>query len=132
MPRVTSRRRQLAFTAALAATLVAGLGDVLRADAPSAAPPPRAAPAAPKPVDPGRIRDAVRKLVGDVKGWGGTAGVMVLDLENGQTLAANDEGALLNPASNAKLVTAAAALRTLGSSHRYLTGLYGKVSDGTV
>lgn len=37
---------------------------------------------------------------------------------------------LENPASNAKIFTAAVALATLGPEHRFTTGIYGKVVDG--
>jgi len=57
---------------------------------------------------------------------------MAIDIASGATLVAIDEHGLYNPASNAKLPTAAAALRVLGPSHRYLTGLYGAPSGDAV
>ena len=77
-------------------------------------------------IDPAPIADATQKLVEDVGRWGGKVGVLVIDVRTGDTIAAHDEHSALNPASNAKLVTAAAALRRLGGQHRFLTGLYGK------
>lgn len=85
-----------------------------------------------EPVDPTPIQEAAAALADDVKRWGGVAGVHVTDLESGATIAAVGERRALNPASNAKLWTAAAALRILGGQHRFLTGLYGKIVRDTV
>jgi serine-type D-Ala-D-Ala carboxypeptidase/endopeptidase (penicillin-binding protein 4) len=63
---------------------------------------------------------------------GGRIGVVAVDVATGATIAAFDEHGAYNPASNAKLLTAATALRILGPSYRYLTGLYGSRSDETV
>ncbi|WP_437777501.1 D-alanyl-D-alanine carboxypeptidase/D-alanyl-D-alanine endopeptidase [Sorangium sp. So ce1097] len=95
---------------------------------------PRPTIAAPGPhrVDPGRARAQLEKLTTDVHRWGGRVGVLAIDVASGATLAAFDERGLYNPASNAKLFTAAAALRLLGPSYRYLTGLYGEASNGSV
>jgi D-alanyl-D-alanine carboxypeptidase/D-alanyl-D-alanine-endopeptidase (penicillin-binding protein 4) len=51
-------------------------------------------------------------------------GVSVVDLETGQVLYQRGEVLPLNPASNAKLVTTAAALGILGPAHRYATALW--------
>lgn len=59
-------------------------------------------------------------------------GVYAIDLETGAVIAAANEHAPLNPASNAKLYTAAAALALLHPEHRYETTLSGKVKDGAV
>jgi D-alanyl-D-alanine carboxypeptidase/D-alanyl-D-alanine-endopeptidase (penicillin-binding protein 4) len=106
--------------------------------APGAAEPPAPAPpSAPAPrVDPAPILDAIQKLAADVQRWGGAVGVSVIDAGTGETLAAIGEHRAFNPASNAKLATAAAALRVLGAQHRFLTGLYGAIEadhvDGLV
>ena len=55
-----------------------------------------------------------------------------LDVASGAVLAARGEHLSLNPASNAKLATAAAALHLLGPGRRFTTGLYGKVERDTV
>jgi D-alanyl-D-alanine carboxypeptidase/D-alanyl-D-alanine-endopeptidase (penicillin-binding protein 4) len=94
---------------------------------------PIAAPGATrKTIDPAGVVEAVRKLSADVQRWGGSAGVLVVDVPTGAVLAASNEHAAFNPASNAKLVTAVAALRALGPQHRFLTGLYGKQAGDTV
>jgi len=51
-------------------------------------------------------------------------GVSVVDLETGEVLYQRGEALPLNPASNAKLVTTAAALGILGPAHRYSTALW--------
>ncbi len=62
-------------------------------------------------------------------------GVSVVDLATGKTLYARDADVALNPASNAKLLTTAAALERLGPEHRYATRIWtntGGVEDGVV
>ncbi|WP_437645701.1 D-alanyl-D-alanine carboxypeptidase/D-alanyl-D-alanine endopeptidase [Sorangium sp. So ce362] len=86
----------------------------------------------PRKFDPGRAREQLEKLATGVHRSGGRVGVLALDIASGATLAAFDERGLYNPASNAKLFTAAAALRLLGPGYRYLTGLYGEASNGSV
>jgi D-alanyl-D-alanine carboxypeptidase/D-alanyl-D-alanine-endopeptidase (penicillin-binding protein 4) len=83
-------------------------------------------------VDAAPIQEAITQLAGDVLRWGGTVGVHVVDLRSGETIAALGEHRAFNPASNAKLVTAAAALRVLGGQHRFVTGLYGRIDADTV
>ncbi len=57
--------------------------------------------------------------------WTGTRfGVHVIDLADEQVLYSRGGDLSLNPASNVKLVTTAAALAILGPEHRYLTRLY--------
>lgn len=51
-------------------------------------------------------------------------GLSVLDLETGEVLYQRGDTVPLNPASNTKLVTTAAALGILGPAHRYTTALY--------
>jgi D-alanyl-D-alanine carboxypeptidase/D-alanyl-D-alanine-endopeptidase (penicillin-binding protein 4) len=52
------------------------------------------------------------------------AGIFVASLDSGQTLYAHDADALLNPASNVKLFTSAAALARLGPEYRFETEVY--------
>jgi len=51
-------------------------------------------------------------------------GVSAVDLETGAVLYRHDDTVPLNPASNVKLVTTAAALGILGPAHRYTTAVY--------
>ena len=51
-------------------------------------------------------------------------GVVAVDLASGETLYQRNGTVGLNPASNVKLVTTAAALGLLGPAHRYSTRLY--------
>jgi D-alanyl-D-alanine carboxypeptidase/D-alanyl-D-alanine-endopeptidase (penicillin-binding protein 4) len=59
-------------------------------------------------------------------------GVAVMDIDSGRYLAAYHEHDPLNPASNAKLYTAACALETLHGDHRYETTLSGRVKGSVV
>ncbi|MEZ4301140.1 MAG: D-alanyl-D-alanine carboxypeptidase/D-alanyl-D-alanine-endopeptidase [Polyangiaceae bacterium] len=94
---------------------------------------PSAAPAVPaSSLDTAKVRAAASELLKDAAKWGGTAGVAVIEIPTGAVVASANEHAALNPASNAKLATAAAALRLLGAEHRFLTGLYGKLQGDRV
>jgi D-alanyl-D-alanine carboxypeptidase/D-alanyl-D-alanine-endopeptidase (penicillin-binding protein 4) len=59
-------------------------------------------------------------------------GIAVLDVDTGHYLAASHEHDPLNPASNAKLYTAACALATLHADHRYETTLSGRIKGSVV
>ena len=71
------------------------------------------------------LKSATEKLVEAIKDLGGVVGVAIVDVGTGELLAAHSEHKPLNPASNAKLLTAAAALSVLGPNHKYVTALYG-------
>lgn len=58
--------------------------------------------------------------------------VHVADLKNGRERFALRAGVERNPASNMKILTAAAALATLGPEYTLRTGLYGVVRDGVM
>src|SRR5581483_5760706 len=77
---------------------------------------------------PNELEGALRTLEKAVSG--AKVGVYVVDMDGDKVLAASGEHTALNPASNAKLVTAAAALALLHPEHRYETTLSGKVKDG--
>jgi D-alanyl-D-alanine carboxypeptidase/D-alanyl-D-alanine-endopeptidase (penicillin-binding protein 4) len=55
-----------------------------------------------------------------------------LEVGTGRPLASHGPDLALNPASNAKLFTAAVALAKLGPDHRFATGLYGTLEAGEV
>ena len=57
-------------------------------------------------------------------------GVKVVSLDSGRTRFEHQAGKLFTPASNAKLFTAALALRQLGSGFRIRTSLYGEHRPG--
>jgi D-alanyl-D-alanine carboxypeptidase/D-alanyl-D-alanine-endopeptidase (penicillin-binding protein 4) len=78
------------------------------------------------------LEAVVRAIGADRALAGATVGVAILDLDSGRLLAAYNEHLSLNPASNAKLYTAAAALATLRGEHRYETVLSGKIEGDSV
>jgi D-alanyl-D-alanine carboxypeptidase/D-alanyl-D-alanine-endopeptidase (penicillin-binding protein 4) len=65
-------------------------------------------------------------------GLGDQIGIAVVDATTGAGIFAHGADLPLNPASNMKLVTAAAALSTLGADFQMRTGLYGRVDGGAV
>lgn len=89
----------------------------------STSPAPKAVPA---------LVDAVAELKKTIAGYGGRVGVVILDVDSGDLLAAHDDLVPLNPASNAKVLTAAAALSNLHGGYRFQTGLYGEQKGATV
>jgi D-alanyl-D-alanine carboxypeptidase/D-alanyl-D-alanine-endopeptidase (penicillin-binding protein 4) len=102
-------RRGGAGARAFAACLAAGL---------AAAP----APAAPLPAEPARKLQAVLdQILASGPLAGARTGVLVAELESGAVVYAHDPDELLNPASNVKLCTAAAALARLGPEYRFET-----------
>ncbi|WP_394833217.1 D-alanyl-D-alanine carboxypeptidase/D-alanyl-D-alanine-endopeptidase [Pendulispora rubella] len=101
---------------------------------------PQAAPVAVAPVvSAGPIHDhvpdleaAVRAMAADAKFKDAQVAVAILDCDTGHYLATANEHTALNPASNAKVFTAGAALSLLGPDHRYETALFGTSKDGEV
>jgi D-alanyl-D-alanine carboxypeptidase/D-alanyl-D-alanine-endopeptidase (penicillin-binding protein 4) len=95
--------------------------------------------AAPSAASAGRSPDLVPELdaavraIASERALGGAAvGIAIVDVDSGHVLAAVNEHTAMNPASNAKLYTAAAALATLHGDHRYETTLSGRVEGGAV
>lgn len=81
------------------------------------------AAAPPKPVlaDREALRQAIQALVDSTPLKAARVTVQVKSLEDGQVVYARDPEELLNPASNVKLFTAAAALAKLGPEYRFET-----------
>jgi D-alanyl-D-alanine carboxypeptidase/D-alanyl-D-alanine-endopeptidase (penicillin-binding protein 4) len=113
-------RRALASALALAAALLVGtFGGDVRSE--------QAAPAQSK-----SLAAATAAMTGD-KAWKeALVGVSIVDVESGAVLASYNEHAALNPASNAKLYTAAAALAILHGDRRFETSLSGNVKGTDV
>src|SRR5579883_1091151 len=78
------------------------------------------------------LEAAVRAIASEHALAGASVGIAVLDVDSGRLLAAAGEHLPLNPASNAKLYTAGAALATLHGEHRYETTLTGKLEGDAV
>ncbi|WP_242356710.1 D-alanyl-D-alanine carboxypeptidase/D-alanyl-D-alanine-endopeptidase [Anaeromyxobacter sp. SG64] len=79
---------------------------------------------APSAAEPPSQRDLQAALDSIVQGSalaGARAGVLVADVTSGDVLYAREADVLLNPASNVKLVTSAAALARLGPGYRFAT-----------
>jgi D-alanyl-D-alanine carboxypeptidase/D-alanyl-D-alanine-endopeptidase (penicillin-binding protein 4) len=106
--------RRAAFGLAVAFGFGVGAERIARSDAPRAP----------------ELEAAVRALVHDRVLKDAQVGVVIMDAETGAILAQSGEHAVLNPASNAKLYTAAAALTLLHGSHRYQTTLSGIPKSG--
>jgi D-alanyl-D-alanine carboxypeptidase/D-alanyl-D-alanine-endopeptidase (penicillin-binding protein 4) len=99
--------------------------------APSASPPASSSSSAPSD----RLASldaAAHALVSRHALGGASVGIAVLDVDTGRLLAAVDEHVALNPASNAKLYTAGAALATLHGEHRFETTLTGRLEGDAV
>jgi serine-type D-Ala-D-Ala carboxypeptidase/endopeptidase (penicillin-binding protein 4) len=77
------------------------------------------------------LKEAVSVFTRQIAQYGGHLGVAVLDVGSGELLAAQNDHRPMNPASTAKLYTAAAALSVLHGSYRFETGLYGETSGAT-
>ncbi|HKQ69002.1 MAG TPA: D-alanyl-D-alanine carboxypeptidase/D-alanyl-D-alanine-endopeptidase [Polyangiaceae bacterium] len=78
------------------------------------------------------LREAALALTRKIAEYGGHVGIAVLDVQTGELLAAQNDRRPLNPASNAKLFTAAAALANLHGNYRFETGLYGEIKGANV
>lgn len=92
--------------------------------------PASSAPALPPASDLDPALDAAARAIARLEG--AQVGIAVLDVETGRLLAAVNEHLALNPASNAKLYTAGAALAILHGEHRYETTLSGRLDGDAV
>lgn len=103
--------------------LVAGLA--LLATPTQASTTPAAAASTPAtPITRANLAAAIDAIIGDKALAGATVGVVVIDTQSREVLYRHEADAAINPASNIKLVTTAAALSLLGPEHRYLTRLF--------
>jgi serine-type D-Ala-D-Ala carboxypeptidase/endopeptidase (penicillin-binding protein 4) len=109
-----------------AATSVAAPGDADAAPAASA----DLTSTVGKPV--AALTEAVAALTRAIAGYGGHLGVAVMDVDSGELVAAQNDRRPLNPASNAKLFTAATALALLHGNYHFITGLYGERKGSSV
>ncbi len=77
--------------------------------------------------------DALRRKLDTLSSPPGNAkvGISVVDVSSGETIFAKNGDTLMNPASNAKIITAACALKTLGPEYRFTTSIHGR-RDGSV
>lgn len=120
------RVRRRAVSGALALSVLAVTPGVAGRDATQ----PPAAPPTAQPSS--RVNSALDALTKAAERAGGSVTVLAVDAASGRVIVAHDEHRAMNPASNAKLITAAAALELLGPTHRYVTGLYGRIRGGVV
>lgn len=123
--------------AILAAFALATPPSAARADAGASAPAPVPSVAAPEPE--AGLAELIDAALADPALAEATVGIATIDLESGKVLYQRGEDVPLNPASNIKLVTTAAALGILGPAHRYATrvlredgGLVGDTVKGDV
>jgi D-alanyl-D-alanine carboxypeptidase/D-alanyl-D-alanine-endopeptidase (penicillin-binding protein 4) len=114
-------KTKLAMAGAVAFALVAFLG-AGRAQS-------QAAPQAARPLE--ELGKTLAGIAGSAPG-GGLVSVAVTDIMSGAEIYAKDGDAQLNPASNAKIVTAAAALEKLGPEFRFWTSLQGDREGGAI
>ena len=121
----------ISLATSLASTLLVEGGARSEPGAASATPVSSAAPAPTAARSP-ELETAVRSLVNNRELAGAQIGVVLVDCETGAVLAQSGEHVVVNPASNAKLYTAAAALAILHGSHRYQTTLSGTIKSGAI
>lgn len=81
-----------------------------------------------------RLKKALDAILNEEVLWGVDVGFVAYDLEREQVLAQTSPNLLINPASNVKLFTAAAAFRLLGPEYTWKTEYYvtGKMVRGTL
>ncbi len=90
---------------------------------PVAAAQPSAATTTQAPTPPQTLSSLLDAALADPVLADANVGVSVIDLESGEVLYRRGDTTALNPASNVKLVTTAAALGILGPEHRYATSV---------
>ena len=80
------------------------------------------ASAVPEPVR--QLQEAIDRIVAQTPLHAARASIFVARLDSGEVLYARDPDALMNPASNVKLFTSAAALSLLGPAYRFETEVW--------
>lgn len=97
---------------------------------------PETAAPAPKPAAPSASLSvfdaAIRAISNDKTFKDSLVGIAVMDVDSGEMLGAANEHTPLNPASNAKVYTAACALALLHGNHRYGTSMHGTINGQNV
>lgn len=88
-----------------------------------------AGPTAAQPAPPASLSTLIDTTLARDDFTGSIWGVVIVDLESGETLYERHPHTLFTPASNTKLFTTAAALEQLGPAYRYRTRVY---ADGVV
>ncbi len=86
--------------------------------------------AQPAPAPGVALASVLEPLLAGLRVPGARLGVIVVDAATGQVVFQHDADLPLNPASNAKILTAAAALSLLGPERRFVTALHGDVRGG--
>lgn len=119
-PRRRTGLDRLAAVAALALTVSSPEPTAASVEVPREHPATGAQPAA----APSTLKEHIDAVLGEAFLETATVGVSVVDLDSGTVLYRRNDDTPLNPASNVKLVTTAAALALLGPEHRYATRLY--------
>lgn len=92
---------------------------------------PSAQPPAQPSAQPGSLVERLRQAV-QASGLGEQVGVSVVDVASGRPVFQHHAERPLNPASNMKLVTAAAALRVLGADFTMRTSVHGRLEGDRV
>jgi D-alanyl-D-alanine carboxypeptidase/D-alanyl-D-alanine-endopeptidase (penicillin-binding protein 4) len=116
--------------AASVVTLALTVARVASPDAPATPPSGTPAPAA-APLS-GPLQAAVRALSSEHVFKDAVISLEIADVDTGQILASFHEHTAVNPASNAKLYTAATALATLHGDHHFETALLGTLKGSAV
>lgn len=87
--------------------------------------PARSAPAKPAEHSDGSgLKSNLDRILADSKLKGGQVGLEVREAKSGKVLYSHHADKRLNPASNTKLLTSTAAMKTLGNGHRFATRVF--------
>jgi D-alanyl-D-alanine carboxypeptidase/D-alanyl-D-alanine-endopeptidase (penicillin-binding protein 4) len=118
-------------TASGSAPMAASSSPTVSATAPLALPGPVGDLTSPIAATTPALKEAVTALTHKITEYGGHLGIAIVDVQSGELLAAQNDRRPLNPASNAKLFTAAVALSQLHGDYRFETGLYGDIKGSS-